>query len=164
MSTTKKITLTEGWVIDLDYENKGVIEQWFQKGPSETSADVSVPGIIQQVYPGYHGVVWYWLRFTPAIAPEHGEKCSLYFGAVDYYAEVWLNGQYLGHHEGGETPFDFDCTESLEAESENLLAVRIINPTNDSIDGFVLKETPHYCKTIPYAVGAAYNQQYLESD
>ncbi len=157
MKTAQRITLTEGWSIDLDPYNKGVPEQWFLRGPSKMARIAIVPGIIQQVYPQYHGVVWYWLIFTPSIAPDPAEKCSVQFGAVDYYAEVWLNGQYLGHHEGGETPFDLDCTASLNAGSENMLAVRVINPTNEPIDGFVLNETPHYCKTIPYGVGAAYN-------
>jgi beta-galactosidase len=49
-------------------------------------------------------------------------------------AEVWLNGAPVGGHEGGEMPFALDVTEALIA-GENLLAVQMLNPTDEPIDG-----------------------------
>src|SRR5438309_285941 len=49
---------------------------------------------------------------TDFLVPEEwGNTNSLLkFGAVRYIADVWLNGHYLGYHEGGDTPFALDAT------------------------------------------------------
>jgi beta-galactosidase/beta-glucuronidase len=52
-----------------------------------------------------------WYRRTcdlPAVGP--GERWLLHFGAVDYRAEVWINGIQAGRHEGGYTPFTCDLS------------------------------------------------------
>ena len=61
-------------------------------------------GIIQEVFPDYHGVVWYWHAFTPEGGPADGDDWLLKCEFVDYYAEFWLNGKPVGSHEGGEMP------------------------------------------------------------
>ena len=53
--------------------------------------------------------------------------CRLRFGAVDHYAEVWLNGRRLGEHEGADAPLELDATAAVRP-GKNLLAVRVINP------------------------------------
>lgn len=50
----------------------------------------------------------------PADGPDggaQGDRVLLHFGAVDYRATVWLDGQHLGSHEGGQTPFAVDITD-----------------------------------------------------
>jgi len=47
--------------------------------------------------------------------------------AVNYVGDVWLNGTYLGWHEGGYTPFAFEVTSALRFDSVNVLAVRVDN-------------------------------------
>jgi beta-mannosidase len=51
----------------------------------------------------------------------------LRFGGVYYAARVWLNGVYLGAHEGYFSAFEFDCTDSL-VEGENELLVEVYSP------------------------------------
>ena len=51
----------------------------------------------------------------------------LRFGAVDYAAEVYVNGQKAGTHEGGYLPFEIDVTSLLHA-GENQVAVRVADP------------------------------------
>lgn len=157
ISPSRVATIRNGWKICTDPENVGREEGWFNDYAREGAADTPVPGIIQQVFPEYHGVVWYWTKFSPSVSPKPSEHVFLHFGAVDYYAEVWLNGVYVGSHEGGETPFDLEVTSMLEAEAETLLAVRVINPSHEPIDGFVLGQIPHTCKVVPYRVGATQN-------
>lgn len=77
----------------------------------------------------YEGWVWYARRFDRGSVAE-GERVFLRFGAVNYEAEVWLNGERLGDHEGGFTPFAFEITDEL-ADGENVLVVR----TNNGRDG-----------------------------
>jgi beta-galactosidase/beta-glucuronidase len=69
---------------------------------------------------GFHPCVWYRLAFA---LPQPGERTLLHFGAVDYKARVWLNGQLVAEHEGGHTPFTADITEAL-IDGEQVLLVR----------------------------------------
>ena len=151
-------TLVGPWKLASDPENTGRELGWFKDIVAEAQ-DALVPGIIQQVFPGYHGVAWYWNVFEVErnTAPVPGERFLLRFGAVDYLADVWVNGNYVGSYEGGETPFEFDITGALRPEGANLLAVRVLNPTNEPIDGIVLQQTPHRCKVVPMRNGATFD-------
>ncbi len=77
---------------------------------------------------------------------------------MDYKADVWLNDRAVGAHEGGESPFVFDVTDILQPGRKNRLAVRVLNPTHEPIDGIVLNETPHRNKALPYTSGSAWDQ------
>ena len=48
------------------------------------------------------------------------QRIFLRFGSVNYLADVWLNGEFIGSHEGGHLLFEFDITEKLNM-NENLL-------------------------------------------
>ncbi len=54
-----------------------------------------------------------------------GRRVVLHFGGVWVSAEVWLNGQALGRHDSGFTPFAFDITAALKPGEQNILAVRV---------------------------------------
>ena len=116
-----------------------------------------MPWIIQDAFPGYHGVAWYWRDFTPPVNPHAGGRYLLRFWAVDYLAEVWLNGQPVGGHEGGEGVFVLDVTDVVRPQQPNRLAVRVLNPNNERIDGIVLAETCHYAKSEPFRPGLTFN-------
>ena len=68
----------------------------------------------------YNGLVWFQRRF--AAHPQPARRAFLRFGSVDYRATIWLNGQYVGTHEGGFTPFAFEVTKLLR-EGDNRLTV-----------------------------------------
>ncbi|WP_420362825.1 sugar-binding domain-containing protein [Curtobacterium aetherium] len=68
--------------------------------------------------PGFHPVVWYARTIGRAEleAAGHGTarpRLLLHFGAVDHRAQVWIDGRFVGSHEGGHTPFSFDVTALL---------------------------------------------------
>ena len=65
--------------------------------------------------------VWYKKCFTLPAEAE-GKNVLLHFGAADYRTRVWLNGRYIGLHEGGYTSFSMDLTPALR-KGENLLTV-----------------------------------------
>lgn len=67
----------------------------------------------------YQGLVWYQRRFDAILDP--GKRTFLRFGAVNYAAEVWLNGTRLGTHEGGFTPFAFEVTGLLREKGNRLV-------------------------------------------
>lgn len=70
----------------------------------------------------YESTVWYRRDFAAAWEP--GRRYLLHFGAVNYRAEIWLNGTRIGTHEGGYTPFAFDVTETLK-NGNNFLIVKV---------------------------------------
>ena len=88
------------WLLGTDPKNVGREEKWFE-APRPQAKRTRVPWIIQDAFPGYHGVAWYWRTFTPPANPHAGGRYLLRFWAVDYLAEVWLNGRRVGGHEGG---------------------------------------------------------------
>ncbi|SRR5579884_7364 len=73
---------------------------------------------------------WYRRSFE---APQRqpGERLLLHFGAVDYAATVWLNGQLAGGHEGGYTPFTLDVTGLLLDGRQQELVVRAEDDPTD---------------------------------
>ncbi len=79
----------------------------------------------------YEGSVWYRTKFDAAkSAPGH--RLFVYFGAANYEADVYLNGQKLGKHIGGFTPFAYEIT-ALAKATNNSLVVRVNN--NRHADG-----------------------------
>jgi hypothetical protein len=153
---TSVMPLDGCWLLATDPANQGIEQAWF-KQPVAEAKETKVPWIIQDAFPGYHGVAWYWRDFQAPANPHAQGRYLLRFWAVDYKADVWLNGTPVGSHEGGETPFTLDVTDSIRPNSSNRLAVRVLNPTNSPIDGIVLSETPHRNKVIPYSAGSSYN-------
>ena len=148
--------LSENWFIDKDPENKGIETGWSEK-ISDTAVPTPVPSIIQETLPEYHGVAFYWCKFSPKISCSENERMILRFGGVDYKATVWLNGKLLGEHEGGETPFEFDITDEINRDAENLMAVRVVNPIEYDIDGLNIANAANRNKTIHKQSGSCLN-------
>jgi len=73
----------------------------------------------------YEGWVWFARTFEDPIEADD-DRAFLRFGAINYKADVWLNGEKLGSHEGGYTPFSYDVTDEL-VDGENVLVVRMDN-------------------------------------
>ena len=137
------VSLDGTWKLRHDPDNIGKAQNWQEFAADKAgNVDVPVPGNTQLVMPDKRGVFWFYRSFdTPVNAHPQG-RYILRFWQVDYYAEVWLNGKLLGSHEGMETPFEFDVTHAIQsAGASNRLAIRIIMPTDQPIDGIVLKET-----------------------
>ena len=75
----------------------------------------------------YEGTVWFYKQFrVESLRLGDGARGLLYFGAVNYDAHVYVNGQHAGHHVGGFTPFNYDVTDLLK-EGENVVIVKVDN-------------------------------------
>jgi beta-glucuronidase len=72
----------------------------------------------------YEGTVWYKRSFD--YQKKDRTRLFVYLGAANYVADVYLNGQKLGRHEGGFTPFNFEITQ-LVRERDNFLIVKVDN-------------------------------------
>ncbi|MEO6232518.1 MAG: glycoside hydrolase family 2 TIM barrel-domain containing protein [Ferruginibacter sp.] len=74
----------------------------------------------------YEGTVWYRKLFNYTKSST-SNKVFLYFGAVNYKADVYLNGKKLGAHIGGFTPFQFEIPDSVLKTTGNFLVVKVDN-------------------------------------
>jgi beta-glucuronidase len=74
----------------------------------------------------YEGTVWYKRSFDVEL-PEENENVFLYFAAVNYRADVYLNGKKLGMHLGGFTPFNFEIPSGALKSKDNFLVVKVDN-------------------------------------
>ena len=90
---------------------------------------LTVPGDFNHQDPKflyYEGIVWYQRTFDYHKSdPSH--RVFLYFGAVNYRADVYLNGKKLGMHKGGFTPFNFEVPDSVLRRAGNYLVVKVDN-------------------------------------
>jgi hypothetical protein len=78
-----------------------------------------------------------WYR-RPLKIPKHAawsdKRAILTIGAADFFTDAWCNGQHLGHHEGGYTPFEFDLTDALRADAEGQMAGTIVLRVEDPMN------------------------------
>ena len=72
----------------------------------------------------FHPVAWYQRTFTVP-AEWAGRRVRLHFGAVDYRAQVWVNGHLVATHEGGHTPFWADVTHALSGGDDDAVAAGV---------------------------------------
>lgn len=84
----------------------------------------------------YEGPIWYRRVFN--YTKHSATRTFVYFGAANYKARVYLNGQELGEHEGGFTGFNFEATKILR-EGENFLVVEVDNTRHP--DGIPARNT-----------------------
>src|SRR6266850_1052917 len=93
----------------------------------DTSESLAVPGdwnTQQERLLFYEGTIWYKKSFDYQ-RKENG-RLFVYFGAANYLADVYLNGEKIGRHEGGFTPFNFEIT-NLVRDKSNSLIVKVDN-------------------------------------
>ncbi len=131
------------WQIAFDEANVGKRTQWQSLAePPAEALPIAVPSCWEETNPGYDGVAWYWRTIFPE-RDHPDDRIVLHFDAVNYFTEVWVDGQYVGSAEGGHTPFSFDMSQWMRDEGGHLVTVRVLAPPRDEagIDGIVLKET-----------------------
>ncbi len=115
------IDLSGFWDFQTDPDAAGKHEQGFASGQP-----IAVPASWNDQFTDlrdYLGIGWYQTRFD--LPWGWGtQRIFVRFGSVNYLADVWLNGAYLGQHEGGHLPFEFEINAHIR-ESGNVLVVRV---------------------------------------
>lgn len=122
------------WEFEYDDEGVGEEERWHHKSTAFTKK-IQVPFTFQSKLsgigdPAFHDVVWY-RRNMEMPSDWAGKRVLLHFGAVDYEAKVWVNGQFAVAHEGGHTPFFADITNCLNLTGANEIVVRAEDYSRD---------------------------------
>ncbi len=132
--------LADNWSVYPDGSNDGERFEW-QKGFLGKGTVVSLPYETSAQY--YMSVIWFANTFTPDFTVGEGQRVILEFEGVQYSTKVWLNGNYLGLHEGSYGQFSFDVTDYLLEGEENLLALRLYSPkNNDKHNGLEANQLP----------------------
>ncbi|WP_394788143.1 glycoside hydrolase family 2 protein [Rhodoferax sp.] len=93
--------------------------QWTQPGDVDFDRQIQVPYAPESQASGiaitdFHPRLWYARRVELGQTPRAGQRVVLHFGAVDYSATVWVNGQQVGRHQGGHAPFQLDVTAAID--------------------------------------------------
>ena len=122
------------WDFAFDDNNIGLKERWYKKEESiKFDKKIIVPFCFQSKLSGigdesFHDIVWYRREF---ILPDNFayKRILLHFGAVDYSCTVYLNGEFVGTHEGGYIGFNLDISDFIE--KKNVLVLRIEDPSTN---------------------------------
>lgn len=118
----------EGTVIPSDDKMQGRILVPF-------SPEAMLSGVEKRLEPDQY--LWYKRELPPLARRFKDSRFLLHFGAVDQFADIYINGTYLGSHSGGYLPFTVDITKHLyftpdkSLAEDNNLAVRV-KDTSDS--------------------------------
>lgn len=126
------INLNGFWQFAYDDENKGIECNWHQR--PEFDRQILVPFTYQCELSGihehdFHDIIWY-ARTITVTKEMLNKRIILHFGAVDYLADVWVNGQHIVSHEGGHVPFSADISYVLH-EGDNLIVLRAVDDSFD---------------------------------
>lgn len=99
--------------------------------------DWGIEGPFKQEYPGetgklpWWGIAWYRKTFSVP-ASDKGRRFHLYVDGAMSFANVWINGQYVGGWPYGYASWRVDLTPHINAGAENVIAIRLDNPPDSS--------------------------------
>jgi hypothetical protein len=127
------------WEFRFDPRDQGLRDGWEKAGAIGFDRTIVVPFPWESELSGIHDVTgkakigWYRRRFSVPKSFRHDQRVWLRFDAVDWRADVWINGTKVVEHDGGYTPFEVDVTAAAQRDGENLLVVRAFDPTNPDL-------------------------------
>lgn len=123
------VDLSGFWHFKIDPEKKGEREKWYRRASFSDWDKLYAPAPWNEQdseYAWYMGNAWYSREFS--IPRDWADRIVLtVFEGVNYKAKVWINGVYLGEHEGGFTPFAFRAEKVLKFADFNRIVVMVDN-------------------------------------
>lgn len=123
------LDLSGFWEIKIDHDGNGYDQGWMNGFKAD--AYIGVPGswneqLAEIGLMNYVGSIWHQTNFHIP-KPLAGTQLFLRIGSADFHAKVWVNGKFAGEHSGGYLPFEFDITEPVNKDQENLLVICVDN-------------------------------------
>lgn len=127
LKRAQHLNLDGDWGFAFDEDDRGIAEHWeLSEAPFDRTIRVpfapetAASGIDDT---GYHPIVWYRRSLSASDLEAaglgiQGSSSLLHLGAVDYVADVWVDGTHVGHHEGGQAGFTFDVTHALAKDRD----------------------------------------------
>ncbi len=120
------LNLNGPWQLRFDAEDVGLKEKWFE-GTASFPQTIVVPfpwGSALSQVADEAPLAWY-SRTVQVPQAWQGQRVFLVIGACDWETQAWLDGQALGMHRGGYTPFEFELTQHLQPGREHRLVLRV---------------------------------------
>lgn len=123
------------WQFRFDPKDEGRDGGWAKPDAAAFEQTITVPFGWESELSGIQkhdpkGIGWY--RRTVKVPDDFPktDRVWLHFGAVDWQADVWVNGQHVATHEGGYSPFAADITDALKPGEPAVVTVRAFDPTD----------------------------------
>lgn len=119
------VNLNGSWAFEFDADNVGEQQQWFS-GSREFHDRIQVPFPWGSKLSGVSNradIGWY-QRALKVPAAWAGKRLFLVIGACDWTTRAWLDGERLGEHRGGYTPFEFELTSKVKSDQDQRLVLR----------------------------------------
>ncbi len=159
-----RLDVAGDWELAFDPDEIGASEGWMNGNwPQQRAIPVEAASIWNLIDPDYAGVGYY-RRLAEIPAHWSGRTIRLHVGGAAYRAEAWLNGQYIGTHEGAYTEFWFDATAAVRFGETNSIVVRVTSLSRShAVDGMVLKEMPVSKQSWYYAEGGLWGNVWFEA-
>lgn len=139
------INLNGTWTYEFDLSNSGKNRQLTTA--KQLSNTITVPFCPESKLSGVNHTdfieqMWYQRSIS---IPENwkNKKIMLNFGAVDYHAEIYIDGNYLGNHDGGSSSFSLDITPAVEPGNTHSLVVSVADKTRSGLQA-VGKQSTQY--------------------
>jgi len=113
--------ITGFWSFKADPLQLGDKEKWYEHWDKEDELTIAVPGawneqLAEQGLKNFVGKGWYKTEFSiPKILSEN-QRIALRVGAADHTARAWLNGVFVGEHQGGYMPFEIELNAALTTD------------------------------------------------
>ncbi|MFX1569513.1 MAG: glycoside hydrolase family 2 protein [Promethearchaeota archaeon] len=129
----KTVSLNGKWKCISDHQNIGIKNKWYDQEHYELDRknliDIEIPKSFNNLdeFGNFEGIVWHFYQFKMRETLDLSKfDYQIRFKGANYNSKVWLNGKYLGQHNGGFTPFTFNINSKI-IDKENDLIVRIDN-------------------------------------
>lgn len=155
-----QFSLDGAWQFFLDKDGKQSLDQ------IHTWRTIQVPAPWQAQFDDLRlesGVGWY-RRSVHVPSAWRESAIFLCFGAADYFAEVSVNGQLAGSHEGGYLPFEMNISALVTYGQDNEIVVRVVDPSkeNDIFPEFPFAEIPHGKQSWYGPIGGLWQSVFIE--
>ena len=128
MNSLNKIKSLNGkWKFVIDVKNKLTYKSAAASLQKKNAKKIKLP--MNWELAGFHnfsGSVWFAKTYNFRNSTD--KLNILEFQGVDYFADVWLNNNYLGNHEGYFQSFYFDVSDFLNKNGKNLVVVKVNSP------------------------------------
>lgn len=131
------VRLDGTWSFRFDPRDVGREQRWYDPKHADFDRAVRVPFCWESNASGIaetQGPPIGWYRRTVEVPQAWAnQRVWLCFGAVDYAAEVWVDGQPVGGHEGGYDPFRLEITEQVRPGTPTTIVVRAVDRTDPTV-------------------------------
>lgn len=120
------LNLNGEWNFAFDHENIGETEKWYETESLEQN--ITVPFTYETKASGigeekFCPNIWYQRKVT---VPEEykDKKIILHFQAADYITKLWVNGKFVGRHQGGQVAFSFNISDYIGDDQDLNIVVK----------------------------------------